>query len=135
MRIAVFHNRYIHRDGEDAAVDLDVELLLKAVHGVRLFAVDSRELGTVADRMRAGANARWNGDIVARVKRFLEDHPASAIEGFGCGSGKIPERQHQQTRRDVHCELDLQDSALEGDDLAGGYRAASDDDGNRVADG
>ncbi len=76
MRIAVFHNRYIHRGGEDAAVDLDVELLLKAGHDVRLFAVDSRELGTVTDRMRAGANARWNGAIVARVKRFLADHPA-----------------------------------------------------------
>ena len=58
MRIAVFHNCYIHRGGEDAAVDFDVELLLKSGHDVRLFAVDSRERGTVRDLMPAGRNAR-----------------------------------------------------------------------------
>ena len=34
MRVAVFHNRYVFRGGEDAVVDLEVELLRKAGHRV-----------------------------------------------------------------------------------------------------
>ena len=32
MRVAVFHNRYVFRGGEDAVVDLEMELLRKAGH-------------------------------------------------------------------------------------------------------
>jgi len=75
MRVAVFHNHYVYRGGEDAVVDLEVDLLRKAGHEVQLFTVDSREIRTIADRLRAGLGARWNAAMAARVSAFLEEHP------------------------------------------------------------
>jgi len=40
MHVGVFHNRYVFRGGEDAVVDLEVELLRKAGHEVHLFSVE-----------------------------------------------------------------------------------------------
>ena len=41
MRVALFHNRYATRGGEDAAFDLEVEQLRKAGCDVRVFVVDN----------------------------------------------------------------------------------------------
>jgi len=77
MRIAIFHNRYRLRGGEDAAVDAQVELLAKAGHEVRLFAVDNRdEIKGAGGALRAARHARWNPTMSARVARWLEDFPA-----------------------------------------------------------
>jgi glycosyltransferase involved in cell wall biosynthesis len=77
MRIAIFHNRYLQRGGEDRAVDAQVELLRKAGHEVQLFAVDNREeiSGTRLGAPRAALTARWNGEMARRVDRFLDVHP------------------------------------------------------------
>ena len=77
MRVAIFHNRYIHRGGEDSVVDTEAELLRKAGHEVHLFIVDNREeiAGSALGALRAGLRARWNPDIRARVGDFL-DHSA-----------------------------------------------------------
>ena len=68
MRVAVFHNRYVFRGGEDAVVDLEVELLRKAGHEVHLFSVDSaRDPLLARTRLRAGlARALEPGDGGAR---------------------------------------------------------------------
>jgi glycosyltransferase involved in cell wall biosynthesis len=75
MRVAVFHNRYVFRGGEDAVVDLEVELLRKAGHEVHLFSVDSAEIRSFRDRLRVGLAARWNAAMAKRVAAFLEQHP------------------------------------------------------------
>ena len=75
MRVAVFHNRYVFRGGEDAVVDLEVELLRKAGHEVHLFSVDSAEIRSFRDRLRVGLSARWNAGMAKRVAAFLEEHP------------------------------------------------------------
>jgi glycosyltransferase involved in cell wall biosynthesis len=74
MRVAIFHNRYIHRGGEDSVVDFEAELLRKAGHEVRLFTVDNREeiAGSALGTLRAGLRARWNPAVYARVGEFLE---------------------------------------------------------------
>lgn len=74
MRIAIFHNRYRERGGEDAAVDAQRELLVKAGHDVRLHSVDNRdEIRGVVGALRAGRRARWNPSTRARVAGWLAE--------------------------------------------------------------
>ena len=74
MRIAVFHNRYRERGGEDAAVDAQVELLIKGGHEVQLHSVDNREeIRGVVGALRAGRRARWNPATRTRVAGWLAD--------------------------------------------------------------
>ena len=75
MRIALFHNRYRVRGGEDAVVDLEADLLRKAGCEVHLFSVDSRDVSGMGDTLRAGLGARWNRGIATRVAQFLTRHP------------------------------------------------------------
>jgi glycosyltransferase involved in cell wall biosynthesis len=75
MRVAVFHNRYAQRGGEDRAVDLEVEGLRKAGHEVHPFLVDSRSLRSTGDVVRAGWRAGWNEETARRVDAFLAAHP------------------------------------------------------------
>jgi glycosyltransferase involved in cell wall biosynthesis len=77
MRVAIFHNRYLHRGGEDSVVDVEVELLRKAGHSVRTFFVDNRDeiAGRVMGALRAGWSARWNRTAHSRVGEFLEEEP------------------------------------------------------------
>jgi glycosyltransferase involved in cell wall biosynthesis len=77
MRIALFHNRYLQRGGEDTVFDTEVDLLRKAGHEVHTFVVDNREsIGrSPLKKLRAGWRARFNADVHARVLRFLDDHP------------------------------------------------------------
>jgi glycosyltransferase involved in cell wall biosynthesis len=77
MRIAVFHNRYRERGGEDAAVDAQVELLVKAGHEVRFCCVDNREeIQGITGALRAGRFARWNPATEARVAGWLDGFEA-----------------------------------------------------------
>jgi glycosyltransferase involved in cell wall biosynthesis len=78
MRVAIFHNRYIYRGGEDAVVDLEAELLRKAGHEVQLFIVDNRDeiAGSTLKALRAGLRARWNPSVYDRVTAFLTQRPA-----------------------------------------------------------
>jgi glycosyltransferase involved in cell wall biosynthesis len=80
MRVAIFHNRYRHRGGEDSVVDFEAELLRKAGHEVRMFVVDNRDqigrsLSGALGAVRAGANARWNARSADRVRAFLDAAP------------------------------------------------------------
>jgi len=75
MRIGIFHNRYVHRGGEDAVVDAEAGLLRKAGHEVHLFTVDSRDFSTPLARLGAGMRARWNGEMIERVSDFLAANP------------------------------------------------------------
>lgn len=72
MRIAIFHNRYVYRGGEDSVVDTEAELLRKSGHDVRLFTVDNRDAieGSPLGAVRAGLHARWNPEIHRRVGEF-----------------------------------------------------------------
>jgi glycosyltransferase involved in cell wall biosynthesis len=77
MRVAIFHNRYRHRGGEDSVVDFEAELLRKAGHEVRMFVVDNRDEiarspAGVLGALRVGMNARWNERSAARVRAFLD---------------------------------------------------------------
>ena len=74
MRVAIFHNRYIYRGGEDSVVDMEAELLRKAGHEVRLFIVDNSDeiAGSTLGTLRAGLRARWNPAVYERVTAFLE---------------------------------------------------------------
>jgi len=77
MRIAIFHNRYRLRGGEDEAVDAQVELLAKAGHEVRLFAVDNgEEIRGVGGALRAARRARWNPTMSIRIAQWLDGFPA-----------------------------------------------------------
>jgi glycosyltransferase involved in cell wall biosynthesis len=80
MRIAIFHNRYRERGGEDSVVDFEAELLRKAGHEVRLFLVDNgEEIGRspagAVGALRAAWNARWNASMARRVEVFLDAAP------------------------------------------------------------
>jgi glycosyltransferase involved in cell wall biosynthesis len=73
MRIAILHNRYVYRGGEDSVVDTEAELLRKAGHEVELFTVDNREAiaGSPLGAVRAGLRARWNSKIMRQVGEFV----------------------------------------------------------------
>jgi len=78
MRVAIFHNRYIYRGGEDGVVDMEAELLRNAGHEVELFIVDNRDeiAGSALGALRAGLRARWNPAVYDRVTAFLTRWPA-----------------------------------------------------------
>jgi glycosyltransferase involved in cell wall biosynthesis len=77
VRVAIFHNRYAQRGGEDSVVETEIELLRKAGCEVALMSVESAPLlHSRAARLRAALQLRWNGAMVARVARFLASHPS-----------------------------------------------------------
>lgn len=77
MRVAILHNRYARRGGEDSVVETEAECLRKAGCEVSLFAVESAELvHSRAERWRAALHARWNPRTVEALTRFLAAHPA-----------------------------------------------------------
>jgi glycosyltransferase involved in cell wall biosynthesis len=75
VRIAVFHNRYAQRGGEDGVVDFEAELLRKAGHEVHLVLADSLDLRTPGQRLRAGLEAAWSRRAARRVDALLDAHP------------------------------------------------------------
>jgi glycosyltransferase involved in cell wall biosynthesis len=76
VRIGLFHNRYRQRGGEDAAFDLETDLLAKAGHEVHVLCVDNREEIDAApvSVLRAGLRARWNPRTVVQLDAFLAAH-------------------------------------------------------------
>ncbi len=79
MHIAVFHNRYAQRGGEDAAVDLEVEQLRKADCEVHLFIIESSGgTGPVA-QARALWRAPFDPAMGERAADFLVRHPAEIV--------------------------------------------------------
>jgi glycosyltransferase involved in cell wall biosynthesis len=77
VRVAILHNRYARRGGEDAVVETEALLLRKAGCEVSLFTVENAELvRSRAARWRAGLRARWNPETVEGVARFVARHPA-----------------------------------------------------------
>ena len=79
MRVAVFHNRYARRGGEDAAVDLEVEQLRKAGCEVHLFTVESGEVTGPWERARALWRAPFDPVMADRAADFLARSPAEII--------------------------------------------------------
>jgi len=76
LRIAIFHNRYRYRGGEDRVVDTEAELLRKAGHEVHLVCADNRSEipGAGVGAVRAGLGARFNRASYRRVVDFLAEH-------------------------------------------------------------
>jgi glycosyltransferase involved in cell wall biosynthesis len=76
MRIAIFHNRYRERGGEDTAVDGEAELLEKGGHTVvRCIADNREELAKPAFVLRAALRARRNPESAARAARIADEAP------------------------------------------------------------
>jgi glycosyltransferase involved in cell wall biosynthesis len=75
MRVALFHNRYARRGGEDAAFDLEAELLRKAGCQVHVFCVESAALRGPTATLRAAFGARGSARMAERVAEFLARHP------------------------------------------------------------
>jgi glycosyltransferase involved in cell wall biosynthesis len=74
MRVGLFHNRYAQRGGEDAAFDLEVELLRKAGCEVHPFTVDNGELQGPLAALRTALSARSSSRMASRVARFVARH-------------------------------------------------------------
>jgi glycosyltransferase involved in cell wall biosynthesis len=76
VRIAIFHNRYRERGGEDTAVDGEAELLEKGGHAVARCIVDNREaLASPIGALRTALRARRNPASAARVARIASEAP------------------------------------------------------------
>ena len=76
MRIAIFHNRYRERGGEDTAVDGEAELLEKGGHAVVRCIADNREvLASAPGVLRTALRARRNPESAARVAAIVSEAP------------------------------------------------------------
>jgi glycosyltransferase involved in cell wall biosynthesis len=76
VRIAIFHNRYRERGGEDTAVDGEAELLEKGGHAVVRCIADNREaLATPFGALRTALRARRNPASAARAKALAAEAP------------------------------------------------------------
>lgn len=76
MRIAIFHNRYRERGGEDTAVDGEAELLEKGGHTVvRCIADNREELSSALGALRTALRARRNPASAARVAELAREAP------------------------------------------------------------
>jgi len=77
VRVAILHNRYARRGGEDSVVETEAECLRKAGCEVALFEVESAELlHSRSARWGAALGARWNRRSAAAALRFLAERPA-----------------------------------------------------------
>jgi glycosyltransferase involved in cell wall biosynthesis len=77
VRVAILHNRYARRGGEDSVVETEAELLRKAGCEVSLFLVESAPLArSRAARAAAVHRVRWNAGMERRIEEFLAEHPA-----------------------------------------------------------
>jgi glycosyltransferase involved in cell wall biosynthesis len=77
VRVAILHNRYAQRGGEDSVVESEAELLRKAGCEVALLTVESAPLlRSRAARVHAALRARWNPETVQRIARFLAAYPS-----------------------------------------------------------
>jgi glycosyltransferase involved in cell wall biosynthesis len=76
VRIAIFHNRYRERGGEDTAVDGEAELLEKGGHAVVRCIADNREvLASALGRLRTALTARRNPRSAARAAAVAREAP------------------------------------------------------------
>jgi len=77
MRVAIFHNRYFERGGEDVAADAEAALLAKAGHEVHRFTADNREAitGSRLGPVKTALGAHWNPETPRQVDAFLDAHP------------------------------------------------------------
>lgn len=102
MRIALFHNRYRERGGEDTAVEAQCALLAKAGHEVNLFSVDNREeIRGVRGALRAARETRWNPRTLARTHAFLDEHPSDVAHVHNFFPLLSPSLHHALSRRGV----------------------------------
>ena len=76
MRIAIFHNRYRERGGEDTAVDGEAELLEKGGHTVVRCIADNREALSSAARRAAHRAARAPEPRERRARRAARERGA-----------------------------------------------------------
>ena len=91
VRIALFHNQYARRGGEDVAVEVERDALRAAGHEVSVCLVSSRALadGPWTERARAGWAAPWSRAAYARVREHLRrtraevGHLHNDYPGFG----------------------------------------------------
>lgn len=77
MRVAIFHNRYLQRGGEDTASDAEAALLAKAGHEVHRFTVENRDAiqASPLAPVRVALAAHWNPETPRAVDAFLDAHP------------------------------------------------------------
>lgn len=77
MRVALLHNRYRERGGEDRAVAFEADLLRKAGCEVHEVVVDNREAlaGSSLRALGVAVRTRWNRESAARVRELLARHP------------------------------------------------------------
>ncbi|TMA33760.1 MAG: glycosyltransferase [Deltaproteobacteria bacterium] len=76
MRIAIFHNRYLQRGGEDTAVDGEAELLEKGGHRVERCLVENRDaLARPLSALRTALRARRNPHSASLVATLLRAGP------------------------------------------------------------
>jgi hypothetical protein len=76
VRIAIFHNRYRERGGEDTAVDGEAQLLEKGGHRVERCFVDNGEaLARPLGALRIALRARRNPTSRSRVEDLLRGAP------------------------------------------------------------
>jgi glycosyltransferase involved in cell wall biosynthesis len=76
VRIAIFHNRYRERGGEDTAVDGEAELLEKGGHTVVRCIVDNREeVASARGMLRTALRARRNPESAARAAQIADEAP------------------------------------------------------------
>jgi glycosyltransferase involved in cell wall biosynthesis len=77
MRVAIFHNRYLQRGGEDTASDAEAALLAKAGHEVHRFTVENRDAiqASPLAPVRVALVAHWNPETPRAVDAFLDAHP------------------------------------------------------------
>ena len=74
MRIAILHNRYHYRGGEDNLVDFQVRLLTEAGHRVDTYIVNNDDVfrtGLSVKALAAAVAASWNTRAYKRVKQLL----------------------------------------------------------------
>jgi len=79
IRVAVFHNRYAQRGGEDAAVDLEVEQLRKAGCEVQRCFVESGAVTGAWPRARALWRAPYDPEAGDRAAELLGRHAVDVV--------------------------------------------------------
>jgi glycosyltransferase involved in cell wall biosynthesis len=74
VKIALFHNHYVFRGGEDSAFAFQRDLLTAAGHSVHTHEADNRRIQGRARRLKIALQAPWSKPAYQEVLKFLRAH-------------------------------------------------------------
>lgn len=79
IKVALVHNEYRHKGGEETVVANELELVKQKGHDSELYQVSSQAIKTGLDKMRTAMRLSYSKESKRSLKRFLQDFKPDVV--------------------------------------------------------